>query len=87
MKAIILAEEAHDLSKIRKTSNKEPFSKPVKRVAPVPGTLGALLSCVEESATSLLAGNYALEEALSLRPTAKHDTHEENGSLCEHWTK
>ena len=87
MKATILAEEAHDLSKIWKTSIKQPFSKPVKRAAPVPGTLEALLSFVEEAATSRLPGNCALEATLSLRLAAKHDPHEENGSLCEYRTK
>lgn len=73
MKTITLDEEAYDLLKMWKTSNKESFSKVVKRVVPVPGTLGALLSFVEEAGTSRLPGNEALEASVDVRPAAKHD--------------
>ncbi len=73
VKTITLDEEAYDLLKMWKTSNKESFSKVVKRVVPTPGTLGALLSYVEEAGTSSLPGNEALEEAVNLRPAVKND--------------
>lgn len=73
MKTITLDEEAYDLLKMWKTSNKESFSKVVKRVVPVPGTLGALLSYVEEAGTSRLPGNEAMETSINVRPTTKHD--------------
>jgi hypothetical protein len=73
MKTITLDEEAYDLLKMWKTSNKESFSKVVKRVVPTPGTLGALLSYVEEAGTSRLPGNEALDEAINLRPPAKNN--------------
>ena len=40
---------------------------------PAPGTLGALLNCVEEAGTACLPGNERMEEAINLRPAAKHD--------------
>ena len=73
MKTITLDEEAYYLLKMWKTSNKESFSKVVKRVVPTPGTLGALLSYVEEAETSRLPGNEALDEAINLRPSAKNN--------------
>lgn len=73
MKTITLDEEAYELLKMWKTSGKESFSTVVKRVVPVPGTLGALLSCVEETETSFLPGNDLMEETINLRPTAKND--------------
>lgn len=73
MKTITLDEEAYDLLKMWKTSSKESFSKVVKRVVPVPGTLGALLSYVDEAGTSSLPGNEALEASINVRPATKHD--------------
>lgn len=73
MKTITLDEEAYDLLKMWKTSSKESFSKVVKRVVPVPGTLGALLSYVDEAGTSRLPGNEALEASINVRPATKHD--------------
>lgn len=70
---ITLDEDAYGLLKMWKTSNKESFSKVVKRVVPVPGTLGALLSHVEEAGISRLPGNEAMETSINLRSVPKHD--------------
>lgn len=48
MKTITSDEKACSLLKMWKTSGRESFSIIVKRVVSTPGTLGALLSCVEE---------------------------------------
>jgi len=73
MKTITLDEEAYGLLKMWKSSDRESFSKVVKRVVPVPGTLAALLAYVDEAGTSRLPANETMEEAISVRPTAKHD--------------
>lgn len=73
MKTITLDDEAYGLLKMWKKSGKESFSMVVKRVVPVPGTLGALLNCAEELDTSRLPGNDEMEETTNLRPAAKHD--------------
>jgi predicted CopG family antitoxin len=73
MKTITLDDEAYGLLKMWKTSGRESFSKVVKRVVPVPGTLGALLNCAEEAGTSSLAGNEIMEETIHARPSAKND--------------
>jgi negative regulator of replication initiation len=73
MKTITLDDEAYALLKRWKTSGKESFSMVVKRVVPVPGTLGALLNCVEEAGTAHLAGNKVMEETINQRPVARHD--------------
>lgn len=74
MKTITLDDEAYGLLKMWKTSGKESFSMVVKRVVPVPGTLGALLNYVEEADTARLPGNELMEETINLRPAAKHDS-------------
>ena len=74
MKPVIPAEEAYDLPKTWGISSKEPFSnKVVKRVDSNPGTLGALLSYVEEAGTSRLPGNEVSKTSVNVRPAAKHD--------------
>jgi predicted CopG family antitoxin len=73
MKTITLDDEAYGLLKMWKTSGRESFSKVVKRVVPVPGTLGALLTCAEEAGTSSLAGNEIMEETIHARPSEKND--------------
>ncbi len=73
MKTITLDDEAYGLLKMWKASGKESFSKVIKRVVPVPGTLGALLAFVDEAGTSLLPGNDTMEDAIDIRPTVKHD--------------
>ncbi len=73
MKTITLDDEAYGLLKMWKTSGKESFSMVVKRVVPVPGTLGAVLNCVEEAGTARLEGNDLMEETINLRPPAKND--------------
>lgn len=73
MKTITLDDEAYALLKMWKSSGKESFSTVVKRVVPVPGTLGALLSQVEECGTEDLPGNEILEESILLRPSVKSE--------------
>lgn len=73
MKTITLDEEAYGLLKMWKSSDRDSFSKVIKRVVPVPGTLGALLAYVDEAGTGRLPANEAMEDAISLRPAAKHD--------------
>ena len=73
MKTITLDEEAYGRLKMWKASDRESFSKVIKRVVPVPGTLGALLAFVDETGTSRLPANEVMEEAISLRPATKHD--------------
>jgi predicted CopG family antitoxin len=73
MKTITLDEEAYGLLKMWKTSSRESFSMVVKRVVPAPGTLGALLNCVEEAETAGLPGNDLMEETIDQRSANKND--------------
>jgi hypothetical protein len=73
VKTITLDDEAYGLLKMWKSSAKESFSKVIKRVVPAPGTLGALLACVEDAGTAHLPMNDAMEDAINLRSVAKHD--------------
>lgn len=73
MKTITLDDEAYSLLKMWKTSNKESFSKVIKKVVPAPGTLGALLSFINEKGTDQLSGNDLMEETINTRPPAKYD--------------
>lgn len=73
VKTITLDDEAYALLKRWKTSGKESFSTVVKRVVPVPGTLGALLNCVDEAGTATLPGNDLMEEAINQKTAARHD--------------
>ena len=73
MKTITLDEEAYGLLKMWKASDRDSFSKVIKRVVPVPGTLAALLACVDEAGTAQFPANEAMEEAINLRPAAKND--------------
>lgn len=73
MKTITLDEEAYRRLKMWKSSAAESFSKVVKRVVPVPGTLGALLNFVDQAGTSEMSGNDAMEQVVGLRSPAKQD--------------
>lgn len=73
MKTITLDEEAYARLKMWKASGRESFSMVVKRVVPVPGTLGALLNYVEGAQTARLPGNDLMEEIINDRSTAQHD--------------
>jgi hypothetical protein len=73
MKTITLDDEAYALLKLWKTSGRESFSMVVKRVVPVPGTLGALLNYVDDTGTARLPENDLLEKTINDRTEAKHD--------------
>jgi len=73
MKTITLDDEAYRLLRMWKSSQQESFSRVVKRVVPVPGTLGAFLNFVERSSTDSSSGNDLLEQVVDSRTAAKHD--------------
>jgi len=73
MKTITLDKEAYSLLKMWKSSNRDSFSKVIKRVVPVSCTLGTLVACVDAAGTAPLPANEAMEEAISLRPSVKHE--------------
>ena len=57
MKTITLGDEAYALLKMWKRTPRESFSQVVKKVVPVPGTLGAFLGFVEVNRTEQMFGN------------------------------
>jgi hypothetical protein len=73
MKNITLDEEAYGLLKMWKSSNRDSFSKVIKRAVPVSCALGTLVACVDAAGTAPFSANKAMEEAISLRPSVKHD--------------
>jgi predicted CopG family antitoxin len=73
MKTITLDDAAYERLKAWKRGPKESFSSVVKRVMPVPGTLGALLEFTEAQGTGAMPGNDLMEESVGERSTVKED--------------
>jgi len=73
VKTISLDDEAYGRLKMWKSSRQVSFSRVVKRVVPVPGTLGAFLNFVERSGTDSVSGNDLLENSVDFHTVAKHD--------------
>lgn len=73
MKTITLDDDAYQLLKMWKRTPRESFSAVVKKVVPVPGTLGAFLGFVETHRTDAMPGNEVLEETIETRPVTKQD--------------
>ncbi len=73
MKTITLDEEAYERLKRWKRSPRDSFSRVVKRVVPLPGTLGAFTDFTERLGTDRRPGNGEMEKAINERSTAKAD--------------
>ena len=73
MKTITLDEPAYDRLKAWKKGTRESFSSVVKRVVPMPGTLGAFAGFVESKETDRLPSNEVLESTVDERSATKHD--------------
>ncbi len=73
MKTITPDEEAYGLLKMRKKGSKVSFSAAVRKVMPMPGTLGAFLSFVDSNHTDEMAGNEVLEQIVEDRSSKKED--------------
>jgi predicted CopG family antitoxin len=73
MKTITLDDAAYERLKAWKKGPKESFSSVVKRVMPVPGTLGALLDFTEAHGTSQMPGNDLMEKSIEERSSVKED--------------
>ena len=71
MKTITLDDVAYQRLKAWKKGTSESFSSVVKRVIPEPGSLGALLSFVENRGTCRREGNDLLERTVETRSAAK----------------
>ncbi len=73
MKTITLDELAYERLKAWKRDSRESFSSVVKRVMPVPGTLGALLDFVVANGTEKLPGSDLMENSIGKRSPVKED--------------
>jgi hypothetical protein len=73
MKNITLDKEAYGLLKMWKSSNRDSFSKVIKRAVPISCTLDTIVACVDAAGTAPLSANEAMQEAISLRPSVKQD--------------
>jgi predicted CopG family antitoxin len=73
MKTITLDDAAYERLKAWKRGHGDSFSKVVKRVVPMPGTLAAFAGFAERYATDRHPGNEAMEEAVDRRSTVKED--------------
>jgi hypothetical protein len=73
IKNVTLDKEAYGLLKLWKSSNRDSFSKVIKHAVPVSCTLDSLVACVDAAGTAPLSANEAMEKAISLRPSVKHD--------------
>ncbi len=71
MKTITLDEAAYARLKLWKRGPKESFSSVVKKVVPLPGTMGAFLSYIESNHTATLPGNEILQETTDQRTAIK----------------
>lgn len=73
MKTITLDDDAYELLKTWKRTPRESFSAVVKKVVPVPGTLGAFLGFVETHRTDKMSGYQVLEETVEARTVTKQN--------------
>ena len=73
MKTIALDDVAYARLNALKRGPNDSFSSVVKRVLPLPGTLGDLLAFAETHGTSRLSGNDLMEASVEERSTVKED--------------
>lgn len=73
MKTITLDEAAYERLKAWKKGSRESFSSVVKRVIPVPGTLGAFFSHVQATGSLDKEKDALMEEAINERSAVKED--------------
>lgn len=73
MKTITLDEESYGLLKSWKRGSKDSFSTVIKRIVPVPGTLGAFLNFTESRNTAQFERNDLMEKVIEERSEEKSD--------------
>ncbi len=71
MKTITLDDESYGLLKSWKKGSNDSFSTVIKRIVPVPGTLGAFLNFTESTNTSQLERNDFMEKVIETRCITK----------------